>query len=106
MQKLSYFLILILGFTSSSVRAYTSIIPKSIYNLDEREIITSSTQNEILKLSSAVGLIFYKDDLINYDTAEKSNVVFSNLLSDNPPIGHNYCPTEKFAGLNFLTLFL
>lgn len=97
MQKLSYLLILILGFTTSSVVAYTSIIPKSIYNLDEREIISSSTQNEILKLSSAVGLIFYKDDLINYDTAEKSNAIFSNLLSDNPPAGHNYCPTEKFA---------
>jgi len=97
MQKLSLAILTIIGSITTDVMALTHVVPKSIYNLDDREIITSSTQNEIQKLSTAVGLIFYKDDLINYDTAEKSNAIIASLLTDNPPTGHNYCSSEKFS---------
>lgn len=97
MQKLSLAILIIIGSITADVMALTHVVPKSIYNLDDREIITSSTQNEIQKLSTAVGLIFYKDDLINYDTAEKSNAIIASLLTDNPPTGHNYCASEKFS---------
>ncbi len=97
MQKLSFLFLVSLGLNASIALAFTHVVPKSIYNLDEREIISSSSANEIQKLSSAVGLIFYKDDLINYDTAEKSNAIVASILSDNPPTGHNYCASEKFS---------
>lgn len=67
---------------------------KSIYNFDNREMISSSTDQDIRELSKSVGLIFYKKDLIQ---GQNDSVIFGNLLSDKPPVGNNYCPDQKFA---------
>lgn len=71
-----------------------SIGNKSIYNFDDREMISSTTQSDIQELARSVGLIFYKNDLI---AGQADSVIFGNLLSEKPPVGNNYCPDEKFA---------
>lgn len=70
---------------------------KSIYNLDDRSLIDDNTDEKIKKLSRSVGLIFFKDDLVDPNQSNNSTTIFSNLLSDDPPYGSNYCSTEKFA---------
>ena len=95
MNKIITFLLL---FSAAHSWAFKlNVGPKSIYNLDERELISSSTESKIKELSKSVGLIFYKDDLVDINNVEKNSTILSPLLTEKPPIGANYCPSEKFA---------
>ena len=87
------FLFLLPSISNANIRYGTN----SIYNLDNRELISKNpteTLPQIQKLASSVALIFNKDDLI---IEQGQDLIFANLLEDLPPVGHNICPTERFA---------
>lgn len=66
----------------------------SIYDQDDREMISSSSNPKALKISKSVALIFNSDDLIK---EQEQSIIFANLLEDLPPVGINICPDETFA---------
>jgi V8-like Glu-specific endopeptidase len=87
----------LLFFCFLSNLAFANTIPlelKSIYNIDNRELVSGTTAPDIQELSKSVGLIFFKKDLI---PGQLQSTLFGNLLTEKPPIGNNYCSTEKFA---------
>lgn len=66
----------------------------SIYNIDNRQLISKESDTQIKDLSRSVALIFNSDDLI---TEHGQQLIFANLLSDTPPVGQNVCSDELFA---------
>lgn len=97
MKKNIIILLCTLSLNTYSILKIGGVGNKSIYNLDDREIITKTTDASIQELSKSVAMIFYEDDLVDKDTAEQTSTIFSNLLSLKPPMGYNYCPSEKFG---------
>jgi V8-like Glu-specific endopeptidase len=70
---------------------------KSIYEVDDRELITRESPAHIQKLSESVAMIFSEDDLIDKDIANKEATILASTLSEKPPMGHNFCSSERFA---------
>jgi hypothetical protein len=66
----------------------------SIYDFDDRELVSLESSLQIQGLSKSVALIFNSNDLI---TVNNQLVIFANLLEDLPPVGINICPQERFA---------
>lgn len=66
----------------------------SIYNFDDRELVSKESSPQIQTLSKSVAMIFGSDDLI---TENNQLLIFANLLEDLPPVGMNICPNERFA---------
>lgn len=83
--------IILLSFSAKA--AFLSNVD-SIYNIDNRELITQESSAQVKKLANSVALIFNSDDLI---TEHGQQLIFANLLSDTPPVGQNVCSDELFA---------
>jgi hypothetical protein len=84
-------------FFSSLVKASISYRPDSVYDIDNRELISQGSNQvsaQIKNIAKSVALIFNSNDLI---TEDKQLLIFSNLLNDLPPNGMNICPNERFA---------
>lgn len=94
MKLISALLIIFFPLLSSATIKYGT---NSIYNVDNRELIsqkTNATSPQIQTLAQSVALIFNSDDLI---TDHGQLLIFANLLLDVPPVGKNICPNERFA---------
>jgi hypothetical protein len=90
-------LILSIFFLSQITQATIKYGTDSIYNIDNRELVTfgsTSTSFEVQDLAKSVALIFNSDDLI---TEHGQLLIFANQLLDLPPVGLNICPDERFA---------
>lgn len=94
MKLISALLIIFFPLLSSATIKYGT---NSIYNVDNRELIsqkTNETSPQIQTMAKSVALIFNSDDLI---TEHGQLLIFANLLLDVPPVGKNICPNERFA---------
>jgi hypothetical protein len=89
-----FFLIITSFILPAILHAALRIGTQSIYNFDNRELISQSSPPQILNLKKSVALIFNSDDLI---TENNQLLIFANLLLDLPPVGMNICPNERYA---------